>query len=133
MAGRKRFSTLPRAIWSPDIIARHHLDSFRRGKRGQVTQVHHIRFGWMSAKRYYELQKTHEAEAYLMETVKAGYALNSTIYGFGTEVKVAGFEIPIPAGMGLLGAAMADIATQLAAQPPDPLLLAKALYKIFGP
>ena len=128
---RKRFSTKVRAIWSPDIIARHHLDSFRRGKRGQVTQVHHIALGWMPVKQYYAMQKAHEMQPFLVETVRGGYAMNATIYGAIPSASIAGFGIPVPIGPALLAAAMLDLIEAI--RERDNARIAKAAFKVFGP
>lgn len=121
-------------VRDPARVLELHVDKYRRSRTGSVVAVHHVGMGkWMSMRDYYLLQKAHDAEPLLREAVKGGYLLNAVIYGFMPEVSVAGFTVPIPAGPALLGAALLDVFTQMNVQPMNPLLLAKALFKVAGP
>lgn len=107
-----------RAVRSPpkhsdyalSLMLEHHLVDFKRGAKGQITQVKHMRLGWMSLKDYYDLSKLHDF-LYTAgpKIVEGGYRVNRAIYDANFEVAILGFSIPVPLGYGLIVATVATI------------------------
>lgn len=135
MARRARQAKLSRL--SPDraatLFAEHHIVGLRQRKTGEITQVKHATFGWMSPKEYYGLQKLHEAEPMARELIRGGYMFKAWIAGLSVGADIAGTGLTIPVGMGIIGTEVLNFFEELTRNPVDMKMLLVRAYALFGP
>lgn len=116
------------------LALEHHILDFKRGSKGQITQVKHIKFGWMSIEGYYNLCKSHDLVYALgPAAIEGGYRLNQAIYGISVEVAFAGFEVPLPIGPALIFIAALNLAIAIqSGNMKDAVLWLACLAAPFG-
>lgn len=115
----------------------HHIDDLKRGARGRITQVHHIKMGWMTLAEYYDLQKLHEVKADIVPMIAAaiggGYKLKQAIFQseFTVEFLGSGASVPVGPALIMLTVAAAAAAHQ-AGDDKTALILLACLVLPFG-
>lgn len=83
------------------VALEHHIVDWKKGSHGQITQVKHIKFGWITLEKYYDLQKVHQVLPLIEKVVEGGYRLKAAIYSLTVEIEFAGFGASIPVGPAL--------------------------------
>lgn len=112
------------------LALEHHIIDFKKGARGRITQVKHIKRGWMTIEAYYDWCKGHDF-LYIAgpQIIQGGYRINGVIYGL--EVDVAGFSIPVGPGI-VIATVGAIVAAANAGDLKTATLLTAALVLPFG-
>lgn len=111
----------------------HHIDDLKRGARGRITQVHHIKMGWMTLADYYDLQKMHELMPIYTKIVEGAYRLKAVIFASEFNVEILGSGVTVPVGPALIGlTTAAAVAKYAAGDPQGAALLMLALALPFG-
>lgn len=115
----------------------HHIDDLKRGARGRITQVHHIKMGWMTLADYYDLQKMHEVKADLVPMVSAAiggaYKLKQAIFQSEFTVEFLGSGVTVPIGPALIALTVgAAAAAHQAGDDKTALILMACLVLPFG-
>lgn len=84
-------------------LATHGILAVRMKRRGEIAQVKHVTYGWLTAKQYSQLQILKDAQPYFIEIVRGGYQLKAWIWGasfeIGEEALATGTTFTIPAGL----------------------------------
>ena len=100
-------------------LAVHHITAIKRAsKRGAITAVKHIEFGWISPRTYYRLQKSHELIPFALEVVKGGYMMKAAIYTVAVPMTIIGSGTSIPLGFLIVTVAIVLYAVDTAAGQP---------------
>lgn len=110
----------------------HSISDFKVGSKGQITQVKHIKGGWMSLEDYYDWKRQNEMlSAALPEIIQGGYRLNSLVYAINFDVELGPVGIPLPLGPALV---VLEVLTLVAAvQAGDYKSAAVALAALIAP
>jgi len=86
---------------SPPGLERWHIDDYRRNKKGAVTKVHHVIWGWMRPSSLYFLEKLHDLFPGVNATgnslAHGGYIFKSAVVSTAPSV----FGLSLPIGVGL--------------------------------
>jgi len=74
------------------LFAEHHIVQVRRRKNGEIVNVKHAAWGWISPTTYYAMQEFH---ALLPKIVEGGYRLKEALWGLSVVVG----PVTIPVGL----------------------------------
>lgn len=111
------------------LLAEHHILAVRRGAHGEITDIKHAAFGWISPQEYYLLQKLHDLLPLVGEVVEGGYRFNAMIYGSSFSVR----GVTVPTGKILLGSAMVLLGMAIEGQDwQTAVLMLGAILAPFG-
>lgn len=94
----------PHQLQALDFFVNYGITAYRMTKDGQIAWVKDTNLGWLAADRWLLMKRIKDALASPLvgELVEGGYRLNANIYALSLEVAIAGFEIPLPVGPGLV-------------------------------
>lgn len=88
-------------------LADHHIVAVRRRKSGEITQIKHVAFGWMTVADFYRLQKVHDAVPFLIEIIKGGYMMKAALWTVSVPLDILGSGTNVPLGVFFVTAAIA--------------------------
>jgi hypothetical protein len=80
-------------------VAKYGIVAVRRRKFGEITQIKHISYGWMSAATYGQLRMLKNAEPMILEIVKGGYRLKAYIWATEIPLDVLASGAALPFGV----------------------------------
>lgn len=105
-------------------IGEYHISAVRRKRNGDITQVRHIAYGWMTVKEWYVIDEFHKMMPVIQEVVHGGYQLNAWVMSVEIPVGIPGFTAGIPLSVVLLSSTVVLlIADNYTGQPKWMMLL----------
>lgn len=77
-------------------LAVHHIVAVRRRRGGEILQVKHITFGWISVATYARMSLIKSAQPVILEVIRGGYQLKAWIWStqIPLDVLASGFALP---------------------------------------
>src|SRR5436309_6289115 len=103
------------------LFAEHHIVAIRTGRRnGEIIAVKHAAWGWMAPKDFYLLQELHTfLKEALPKIVEGGYRLKASIFSWEIDLEVLATGVKLPAGLAIVGGALALAALDEAEGHPE--------------
>lgn len=80
-------------------LGQYHIVAIRRSKLGEILQVKHAAFGWMTVKRWFALDETHKWIPLIGQVIRSGYDIKAKVWSSSISAELLGSGVTIPFGL----------------------------------